>query len=283
MLVTDAQLDELLDTMIELSGLDPELAEICGPLIRSGQYDEAVSRAFVLLEERLRELLRVSSGAGRRLVQKLFSKDAQYIDRLRLPANEADGMRSIFDGSFAAFRNRAAHTMVGYTLDEARGIIHLVSLLLLLLEQMEQPLPPVIPAEIAEKLGPAATERLQRFLGRLEAMGVGKGRGKALTPYRAVLRYQSEGWDRPKPHSVTIFYLALERGQRPALLFNTPYLAKVPGLDRQELEGALLDSGCVRAGTKLRPIWLYLDAHNDEETFDRIYEIVRRLMEKHRA
>jgi hypothetical protein len=236
MLVTDAQVDELLETMIELSGLDPELAETCGPLIRSEQYDEAVSRAFVLLEEHLRELLRVSSGTGRRLVEKLFATDAQYVARLRLPANEIGGLRSIFDGSFAAFRNRAAHTMVGYTLEEARSIVQLVNLLLSILEQMKQPLPPVIPAEIAETLGPAATGRLQEFLGRLETIGVGKGRGKGLIPYRTLLRYKSESWDEPRPHSVAIFYLTMDRDERPALAFNTPYLAKVPGLDRQELE-----------------------------------------------
>lgn len=284
MLVTHAQVDELLETIIELSGLDPELAESSGPLIRSERYDEAVSRAFVILEAHLRELLRVRGGSGRELVQKLFSsKDTQYTDRLCLTSNEVGGLKSVFDGAFAAFRNRAAHTVAGYTLNDARSVVYLVNLLLSILEQMKQPLPPVIPAETAEALGPAATGRLQEFLGKLEAMGVGKGQGKAYTPYRGVLSYQADGWDEPRPHPVAIFYLTMDHAKRPALAFNTPYLAKVPGLDQKELERALLGSGCVRAGTKPRPIWLYLDTHNDEATFDRIYKIVRDLVMKHGA
>lgn len=206
---------------------------------------------------RLGELLRVPGGSGRELVQKLISsKDTQYTDRLCLDSNEVDGVKSVFDGAFAAFRNRAAHTVAGYTLDDARSVIYLVNLLLSILEQMKQPLPPVLPAEIVKALGPAATGRLQKFLQKLEAMGVGKGKGKDLIPYRAVLNYQPSKRDTPRPHTVAIFYLTVDHEKRPALAFNIPYLAKVPGLDEKELEGALLGSGCVHVGTKLRPIWL---------------------------
>jgi uncharacterized protein (TIGR02391 family) len=284
MLVTNTQVDELLDVLSDLSGLDAELAEGCGLLIRSERYDEAVSRAFVVLEERLREVLKVRGGAGRRLVQRLFSsKDAQYTERLCLPRNEVEGLGNLFDGAFAAFRNRAAHTKVGYTSDEARGIVHLVNLLLLIVEQMKKAPPPRVMPEVAQSLGPAATERLHQFLGRLQALGVGMGQGKASVPYRATLVYQSEGWEEPRAHPVAIFYLAAARGGRPVLAFNTSYLGKVPGLDRSQLERDLLDAGCLRVGAGLRPIQLYLDEHNDQAVFGRIYEIVRGLMEKHRA
>jgi hypothetical protein len=218
------------------------------------------------------------------LAQKLFSsKDTQYTDRLQLTPGEVNGLGSIFDGAFAAFRNRAAHTVAGYTLDEAQSIVYLVNLLLMTLEKMKQTPPPPIRQEITRALGPATTERLQAFLGRLEAIGVGKGQGKHFVSYRAMLIYQPGSWDEPKAHSVTIFYLTITREKRVALAFNTPYLENVPGLDRKQLEQNLLDAGCVRVGTKLRPIWLFLDEHNDEATFERIYGIVRNLMERYGA
>ena len=87
MLITDKQVDELLSKLSDLSGLDPELVRGCSLLIRSERYDEAVSRAFVVLEERLRELLKVRGGSGVDLSQKvqrgLFLELAEVIAQFR--------------------------------------------------------------------------------------------------------------------------------------------------------------------------------------------------------
>jgi hypothetical protein len=53
-----------LSTLTGLSGLDEELVEICGDLILAERYDAAVSRAFVVLEERMRNLLGMGGGTG---------------------------------------------------------------------------------------------------------------------------------------------------------------------------------------------------------------------------
>lgn len=131
MLITHTQVDELLSTLTHLSGLDEELAATCAALMRAERYDEAVSRAFVILEERLRGLLGVRGGAGVHLARKAFnSKSGDFVDRIGRPAAEVEGIRDLFVGAFRAYRNRAAHTVVGYSLQEAQGIIHLANLLL---------------------------------------------------------------------------------------------------------------------------------------------------------
>jgi uncharacterized protein (TIGR02391 family) len=282
MLITNTQVDELLSVLDDLSGLDQELSERCSPLIRSERYDEAVSRAFVVLEERLRELLAVRSGSGGQLVQKLFSsKDTQFTDRLNLPSAEIEGINNLFAGAFRAFRNRAAHTVAGYTLEEARAIVHLVDLLLLVVEQTRRAPAQQIPEKIAQALTPAAKQRLQHFLERLQDIGIRQGRGKGWIPYRAFLEYRAPSWQESRPHSVAIFYLSIKR-ERPMLAFNSKMLARVIGLDIKQLKTDLLQVRCIRTAAKRTPIRLFLSEYNDQATFDRLYEILRDLMEKHR-
>jgi hypothetical protein len=242
-----------------------------------------VARAFVVLEERLRALLGVRKGTGWQLVDKLFStKDSQFTDRLLLPDNEIRGLRDIFAGSFAAFRNRAAHTVAGYSLDEARGIVQMVSLLLLIVDQIrDAPDLQTLP-EVVNPLGTAAKQRLQQFLDRAREVGVKKESGRARTPYRATLNYHPASWENAKPHRVAVFYIGAVRGN-PTIAFNSAYLSNVPGLDIEELESDLLEAGCVRYPSVQRPIRLFLVERNDQATFDRLFEILRDLVQEHRA
>lgn len=282
MLITDEQVDELLAKLSDLSGLDQELVERCSVLIRSERYDEAVSRAFVVLEERLRELLAVRGGSGVNLSQKAFSPEkGQLVDRLYLPPAEVGGTRDLFVGAFRAFRNRAAHTVAGYSLDEARAIIHLVNLLLLVLEKVQTPTQQ-IPDRVAQLLNPATTERLRMFLGRLEGIGVGRGQGKNRTPYRATLKQDRPSWEEPRPNQVAILYLSVYAGE-PVIIFHSAGLSRVVGLDIARLEAELIQAGCARIAAKNTPIRLFLRQRNDQHTFDRLYEILRALMERHRV
>ena len=281
MLITSDQVDELLSTLADLSGLDEELVDRCGFLFRTERYDEAVGRAFVVLEERLRKMMGVQKASGGQLVDKLFfAKDSSYRDRLRLPEAEVRGLRDIFAGSFAAFRNRAAHTVAGYSQDEARGIIQLVNLLLLVLEQIEQAPKQLVPEKTTATLGPAATQRLNAFLSSLREIGIRPEKGKASTPYRARLRYHPPTWEEPKLHSVTVFYLT--SGKSPKLAFNTGSLEHVPGLDVKELTERLLQAGCSRTSA-LKSVPLILEERNDQATLDRLYEILEDLLGRHRV
>jgi uncharacterized protein (TIGR02391 family) len=283
MLITGRQVDELLAKLSDLSGLDEELVKTCGLLIRSERYDEAVSRAFVVLEERLRELLGLRGGTGADLSQKAFApKTGQLAGRLYLSPAEVEGIRDLFVGAFKAFRNRAAHTMAGYSLDEARAIVHLVNLLLLILEDVRQARVQRIPERIAQLLGTTARERLQMFLQSLEDIGIGGGQGKYLTPYRATLKCLQPSWKEPRPHHVSVLYLSVVT-DGPIVTFNSAGLSRVVGLDIVQLEGKLIQAGCRRTAAKDTPIRLFLNEHNDQGTFDRLYEILQELMEKHRA
>jgi uncharacterized protein (TIGR02391 family) len=283
MLITSSQADELLSTLSNLSGLDPRLAETCGGLIRSQRYDEAVSRAFVVVEERLRDTLGVRGGSGVHLSEKAFAPDSgDLVDRLGRARGEVDGIRNLFVGAFKAYRNRAAHTMADYTLDEARAIIHLVNLLLLILEQVGKAPSHPVRQDVANLLEPGAIARLRSFLENLDAIGIRKGEGKSGTPYQATLQYNPPSWEAPRPYAVTVFYLITIRG-KPMLAFRNASLEQVVGLDLDSLEQDLLRAGCVRVGVKTTRIRLYLDRYNDQEAFDELYRILRDLMEKHRV
>jgi len=283
MLITNAQVDELLEQLTNLSSLDPELIKRCGLLIRSERYDEAVSRAFVVLEERLRELLQIRGGSGVNLSEKAFSPDkGKLVDRLHLPRAEVAGIFNLFVGAFKAYRNRAAHTVAGYTLDEARGIIHLVNLLLLVLQKVRDASTQHIPPEIAQVLGPTATKRLRLFLESLQEIGINRGKGKDSTPYWATLEYNYPSWEKPRPYQVSVLYLGAPAG-KPMLMFHSVGLSRVVGLDIEQLETELSQVGCTRVAAKTTPMRLSLSKYNDQDTFDRLYEILRSLMEKHRV
>jgi uncharacterized protein (TIGR02391 family) len=281
MFITNEQVDELLLKLADLSGLDAELAERCGILIRSQRYDEAVSRAFVVLEERLRELLEVRGGSGVDLAQKAFAPETgQLVDRLGLPRAENEGIRDLFVGAFKAFRNRAAHTVAGFSLEQAQSIIQLVNLLLLMLEQIRRASGQLVPERIAAVMAPGPKERLQLFLEGLQRIGIGEGHGKIWIPYRATLKCKIPSKKEPGPYRVSVLYLTLYGG-KPALLFNSGGLSRVVGLDVKQLEAELLQAGCTRTAAKDTSIRLLMSEKNDQATFDRLYEILQDLMQKH--
>ena len=283
MLITSAQVDRLLSELSDLSGLDPELVEKCGLLIRTERYDEAVGRAFVVLEERLRELLAVRGGSSVNLSRQAFSPESgQLVDRLYLPPAEIEGVRDLFVGAFRAYRNRAAHTLAGYSLDEARSIIHLVNLLLLVLEKVRQAPTQQVPEKMAQLLDPTATERFQIFLQSLQNIGIGRGQGKNWIPYRATLKYDRPSWEEPRPNQVAVLYLSVYAGS-PVIIFNSGGLSRVEGLNVDELETKLIQAGCTCTAAKDTPIRLFLDQRSDQGTLERLYEILRDLMEKHRV
>lgn len=280
MLITNDQVDELVSALADLSGLDEELVERCGGLIRAQRYDEAVSRAFVVIEARMRELMGMTGGTGRQLVNKLFSeKDAQYVERLNLPEQEWQGIRSIFDGAFAAYRNRAAHTVAGYSLDEARAIVNLVNLLLLILDQMSHVPERHVQFEVAEALEPRAAERLQRFLQSVQGVGIVEEQGSSLNAYKATLLCRYPSWEEFRQYTIPVFYL--RKGTEPTLRFRMDRMRWVKDLDADRLEAKLLAAGCRRVARKTTPIELVLTQRNDQITFDRLYEILKDLVQKH--
>jgi uncharacterized protein (TIGR02391 family) len=282
MLFTREHIDELMSVLADLSGLDEELIDRCAFLIENGRYDEAVGQAFIVLEEHIRELMGVHRGTGGQLVQRLFSsKNTEYTDRLRLPPPEINGLGNIFAGSFAAFRNRAAHTTAGYTRDEARAIIQLVNLLLLTVDQMRSVPAEHVQPEVAEILDPGAVQRLQRFLASLQDIGFVKEEGSSQDAYKAMLLYRFREWDEHRPHLVTVLYLT--KGTEPSLRFRMDMMSLVKGLDQEALQRRLLDAGCTLAKRKTTPVELALTRRNDQATLDRLFGILQELIRRHRV
>jgi uncharacterized protein (TIGR02391 family) len=283
MLITNTQANELLSTLHQLSGLDEQLAHRCGPPIRSERYDEAVGSAFVVLEERLRSLLGVPGGSGVDLAQKAFKpENGELVARLNRPIAEVQGIRDLFVGGFKAYRNRAAHTFAGYSLDEARAIIQLVNLLLLILVQVERaPQHPIL-QEISKLLGGAVSQRLNGFLKELESMGFRQGEGKTAIPFRVPLMYKAPSRQEPHLHLTTVFYILVVDGA-PVLSFRTGPrgLKQVVGLNVVRLVSELLQAGCVRIDAKSTPIRLFLKEKNSKATFERLFQILTGLAREH--
>jgi hypothetical protein len=228
----------------------------------------------------MRALMDMQGGSGVNLVQKLFSaRDSRYIDRLRLPEDEVNGLKNIYEGSFAAFRNRAAHTVAGYTRDEARGIIQLVNLLLMKVDQMRYAPEQEAQPAIEEALDPGATQRLQRFLGRILEIGLTTEEGLTAVGYKAKLLYKYPTWPEHRPHAITVFYLETER--EPALRFRIDMLSRVKDLDVEKLQTRLLNAGCTSTTRKTTPVELVLTRRNDQATLDRIFNILQDLIRQH--
>jgi hypothetical protein len=224
--------------------------------------------------------MNLRGGSGVHLVQKVFSsKDTHLTDRLRLPEAELQGLRDIFTGSFAAFRNRAAHTVAGYNRDEARAIIHLVNMLLLIVEQIRKAPDLQVEPDIADALSPAAAGRLQHFLTRLQEIGLSRKEGDASDAYKVTLVCHYPSWDKPRPYEITVFYLQKEG--RPSLRFRIDMLSKVRGYDIDSLKDTLVELGCKRSARKTTPLELFVTDRTDQLTFDRLYETIRDLVLKH--
>ena len=281
MLLTNDQLTTLQATLNGLSGLDAELVQRCVPLFHSQSFDEAVARAFAVLEERMRKVLRVRGGTGRDLADKAFRPEkGVLVERLGLSAGEVEGIRQLFAGAFAAFRNAAAHRVPDYSEEEARGIVQLVNLLLLKLEQAREPAQAWMPREMMQALDARSRQRVEAFLRGLQRVGIARGKGKYWVPYKAQMRYLPEEWEEAKPHDVTLFY-TLMSGSEPALGFNSTTLGRVDGLDLEQLESSLLQLGCVRQSFKDTPIRLFLLQRGDETTLGKLHAMLEELVQKH--
>ena len=284
MLLTRPQIERLEKTLVELSCLDESLARKCGALIKAEQYDEAVSAAFVVLEERLRKALKVSGGTGVDLSQKAFrpgSGDLTPSLNLRAPSEE-EGIRDLFVGAFKAYRNRAAHTFAGYTLEESCAVIELVNLLLLILRQTEVKWYDKLAKEVAETAGPEAARRFCDFLLRLEQLGIRHYEGKTWEPFKASVLYQAKGWDEPRHHEIAVFYFVRTGKDAPTIDFPTRgNLSGVVDFDPEHMEQRLLEVGCERIAHKANAIRLVLAERNDQVVFDRLYDVIREYVERY--
>ena len=122
--------------------VDEELRNDCAEfLANENTYIDAIRRASVVLEQRLRDAIE-GTGAkqptfGAALVKAALDKDSGKLVLSDVP-NEQDGVYQLFSGAFAFVRNPPAHKKMQYSELEAWQTINLIDYLLSLLRQSKK-------------------------------------------------------------------------------------------------------------------------------------------------
>lgn len=283
MILTDKEMQQIRQAIEGQARLDEELLGRCGHLLHVGAVDEAVRSAFVLLEQRLRKLVREKGMTGAQLANYAFnSKDGPLAKHLGRTRSEREGLRELYSGAFKLFRNPTAHGTVGYDAADGKAIIGLVNLMLRTLRRAEElPAPESFPpnvesmlGSIEEEIGPGATSRLRMFLGKCMKAGLKPSpHARQWIPFRQYGLYKPDHWDEPKSHSIAVFYLS-KHGSEHKLSFPThSYYRNVVGFNVDRLIGELLELGFRSVGKNQEPR-IDLRMHSDEVFFDTLLNLV---------
>ena len=283
MILTDAELNRLREALESQANMDDELLRRCTNLLHLGAYDEAVRSAFVLLEERLREMLGEEAMTGSNLANAAFNtKDGPLAKHLGKNLSEREGLRELYSGAFKVFRNPSAHSAVGYSPSDGKEIVVLVNLLLRILKRAEElPAPGFFPTNlenallVAEKaIGESATSRLRVFLGNCMKAGLQPSNDpKQWVPLQRRARFKAPGWTEYKPHKIAVFYL-VAAGSTIAIQFPIGYYySKVYEFNTDMLEDQLSALGFYAVGSK-GEFKADLKTLNSEKFFENLREVV---------
>jgi len=111
-------------------GYSKELYKLVDDLFRHQQYEAAVTTAFKYLDEHLQKLLKVPPHKyyGEDLVNLAFAPNSGAL-QLNTHPNEQLGLRNLFSGAYAYFRNPTAHRFVEYDEFSAQSIIAMIALI----------------------------------------------------------------------------------------------------------------------------------------------------------
>ena len=128
-----------LTSLADVTNFDTELKERCLPILGAGStdpklWDSAVRTAGVILEERLRDVGKITnpSRVGRELVNDVFGQNGTLATKLPNDA-ERQGYRDMYAGVVGVFRNPYAHRLIDPTPEDGGTFIALVNLLLKML------------------------------------------------------------------------------------------------------------------------------------------------------
>lgn len=120
-------------------GLHPKIEAKARPQFLIGEYEQGVFAAMKAIEVRVREL----SGLGKEIVgvdlmNKAFGPSGALTDK-SLVRGEREGIRSLFVGAYAVFRNSAGHHDIEYEdVVEAAEAVQTASLLMRMLDRVER-------------------------------------------------------------------------------------------------------------------------------------------------
>ena len=282
MLLTNDEMTKVRQMIEAQAGLDEELMQRCGHLIRLGAFDEAVRSAFVLLEERLRKAAGQDGMTGTRLANYAFKEDGPLAKRLSHKVGEQQGLRELYSGAFRLFRNPTAHGIVNYSPEEGKAIIGLVDLLLGMIKRAEEiPAEGAFPenverllSEFESLLGPAANGWLRTFLGKCAQAGIRpSNKPKYEIPFRRSAFIQRSWWDKPKRHITAVFYVGHYAKQPCIYVPVADYLDGIVGLDIDQLAEMATAYGLTPQGKYRNPIAVLAD-HKEEAFFDGLWKLV---------
>jgi uncharacterized protein (TIGR02391 family) len=254
MLLTNDELQRVRQTIETHSGLDGELIEHCGSLLYGDECDEAVQRAFVVLEERMRRLLKRDKATGYQMVQYAFSAGGPWT-KLLTDQQEREGFQGLLTGAFKLYRNAAAHTIVGYERSEARGIISLIDLILKRLDDLatiHHELPPNIEPvlkALATQHGAPVAGRVRAFCARCVGLGLSVRTTKTWIPFRTRALVQRQNWTEPRRHMVTVFYLYTAEPEHGLWVPVSQYYSQVVGLNLEPFKFQLRELGFQTTGS----------------------------------
>jgi len=283
MILTDKELNELRETLESKTNMDPELLRRCANLLHLGAYDEAVRSSFVLLEERLREMLGEESITGSNLANAAFNvKDGPLSKHLGKNLSEREGLRELYSGAFKVFRNPSAHSAVGYDPSDGKEIVSLVNLLLRILKRAEElPAPGSFPSNlenalliIEENIGASPASRLRAFLGNCLKAGVQPlGSPKQWIPFQRHALYKADNWKEYKPHRIAVFYLVVA-GSTIGIQFPIGYYySKVNNFNTDRLDDQLSGMGFYPTGRN-GDLQIDLKTYNSKSFFENLEEVV---------
>jgi uncharacterized protein (TIGR02391 family) len=283
MILTDLELNRLRETLEAQANLDDDLVQRCANLLHLGAYDEAVRSAFILLEERLREMMGEDGMTGTNLANAAFNtKDGPLAKHLGSNPSEREGLRELYSGAFKVFRNPSAHSAVGYSSSDGKEIIIFVNLLLRILKRAEDlPVSGFFPQNIentlllAEKsIGASAASRLRVFLGACMKEGVQPSSSpKQWIPFQKHALFKAPGWTDYKSHKIALFYI-VPTGSTLVLHFPINYYySKVYEFNTDMLVDRLSGLGFYAAG-KNGELQADLKTLNNETFFKNLLELI---------
>jgi uncharacterized protein (TIGR02391 family) len=294
MLLTDADLKMVRQSLEETGGWDAELLQRTSALIHVGAFDEAVRNAFVLLEDRLRR----SAGkegvnmTGTRLADYALNAEqgplAKHYGQNRA---EREGLHALFAGGFKLFRNPTAHRVVDFDSIEARFILGFVNLLLHLLgkitaNQPSSPFPDNVEeglASIEKSTDAPLASRMRAFLNKCAKIGLTpRPSSKVWIAFRHYALTKQPTWQRAKPHPITIFYFYTHPGQQSLWFPVNQYQSCVVGFDTGWVAQKLRSLGFQTTGAH-QDFNLLLKHHASQEFFNSVFEIVERTVTEFRA
>jgi uncharacterized protein (TIGR02391 family) len=285
MIFTDDELNSLRQVIEDQANLDDELRRRCGHLLHLGAFDEAVRSAFVLLEEKLRELIGDETLTGTQLANVAFNpKDGPLSKHLGRTKSEREGLRELYSGAFKLFRNPTAHGAVGYEAADGKEIVGLVNLFLRMIRRAEELPPPDLFPEnvefalrkIEQSIGPGSTSRLRMFLGKCIKTGIHPSvAAKEWIPFRKRALVKYDNWDEPKSHNIAVFYVTVHASGYTIQFPTNYYYSKVIDFNVDRLIDELIELGFYLHGKNQEPR-ADLRIHNSEEFFDNLAALVTR-------